>query len=100
MINLDNAQKTFVNQLENKNQFVITYLDNGVEYWAFQSYRTLIAIYCPTTKEMLINWDMFDYSKTTTKHTKIFINTYTCYTYDNKQQFINLIKNNDKISTF
>ena len=97
---LNNAKKVFVIQLAKKNQFVITYVSNDKEYWAFQSYRTLIAIYCPSTKEMLINWSKFDYSKTTTKHTKLFINTYTCYTYNDKKDFIALIKNNNLIDTF
>ena len=100
MINLTNAKKTFVSQLENKNQFVIIYYDNNVEYCAFQSYSTLICVYCPSTKEMLINWSMFDYSKTTSKHAKIFINNYTCYNWDNKQEFINLIRTHEKITLF
>lgn len=88
MINLTDAKKVSVQQLENKNQFVITYSINGVTYWAFQSYYSLICIYCPSTKEMLLNNSKWDYSKTTLKHLKIFINEWTCYNYENKAQFM------------
>ena len=100
MINLKTAQKIHVDQLYNKNQYVITYYDNGVLYWAFQSYQSLIAIYSPTTKEMAINWSKFDYSKTTSKHLKLFINEYTCYKYETLKQFTGFIKSNNNIFLF
>ena len=88
MINIDNAKKTKVSQLENKNQFIIQYVtDDGHTILCFQSYTTLIAIYDYKTKEIAINWVMWDYSKTTSKHLKIFINRYTPYNYENKHQF-------------
>ena len=95
--------KVFVSQLANKNQFLIKYTnakDIALTFWAFQSYSTLIAMYNPNTKELLINWSMWDYSKTTLKHLKIFINEYTCYAYENKQQFLKEILKNDNIKTF
>ena len=88
MINLKDAKKVSVTQLANKNQFLITYYDSGVKYWMFQSYSSLICVYCPSTKELLLNASKWDYSKTTIKHFKMFINEWTCYNYDDKAQFI------------
>lgn len=99
--------KIFVEQLANKNQFIIWYKDkDNNEIVAFQSYRTLIAIYHhgdyrekrPDLLE--INWNKWDYSKTTLKHLKMFINGYTSFNYDNKQQFLKEIMHNDDILTF
>ena len=102
MINLKTAKKTHVQQLENKNQFVITYCDNDITYWAFQSYYSLICVYCPSTKEMIVNNNKWDYSKTTLKHLKLFINDFTCYRYENKTQFTYFLykENNEKITLF
>ena len=102
MINLKDAKKVHVEQLCNKNQFVITYSCDGVVYWAFQSYYSLICVYCPSTKEILINKSKFDYSKTTSKHFKIFINEWTSYNYESKQQFMHdyLYKESELITFF
>lgn len=98
--------KVFVEQLANKNQFVIWYRSNDEEVVAFQSYRSLIAIYHkgdylekrPDVLE--INWDKWDYSKTTLKHLKMFINGYTSFNYETKQQFAYEIIHNDDILSF
>ena len=91
VINLNDAKKVRVYQLANKNQFVIEYYVNGELLTCFQSYYSLIAIYNRTTKELFINNNKWDYSKTTLKHLKMFINEWTPYTYENKQQFSHLI---------
>lgn len=88
------AKKLFVEQLANKNQFIIHY-ENGL---AFQSYRSLIAVLSGDT--LLINWNKWDYSKTTLKHLKMFVNEYTPYTYENRQQFLKEIRSNEMIKTF
>lgn len=62
--------KIVVEQLENKNQFVIV----TPQGYYFQSYNSLIALW---DGEDLTLWKMWDYSQTTLKHLKIFINTYT-----------------------
>ncbi|MBO7692520.1 MAG: hypothetical protein J6T10_07815 [Methanobrevibacter sp.] len=101
MININDLQKTKVNQLENKNQFIIQYVCDGHTLLAFQSYTTLVAIWDYTTKDLYINWVMWDYSKTTLKHLKIFINRYTSYTYENKAQFLKeIIKSDSNIIRF
>lgn len=101
IINLKDWLKIFVHQLANKNQFVIEYNNHcdstKTTNYVFQSYRSIIAIYNPETKTLLLNWHKWDYSKTTLKHLKLFINEWTCYRYENKQQFINLIKQKDFI---
>ena len=101
MVNVSAFQKTRVFQLENKNQFVIEYVKpNNFSVLCFQSYKSLIAIYDQETKQLLINWRYWDYSKTTSKHLKIFVNRFTNCTYENKQQFIKEINNNSLIDTF
>ncbi|MBO7731812.1 MAG: hypothetical protein J6S67_04650 [Methanobrevibacter sp.] len=100
MINLKQAKKVFVEQLHNKNQFVITFYNDGI-IWAFQSYRSLIALYSPETKELYINQDKWDYSKTTLKHFKAFVNEYTCYNYETKLDFVkNTLTKESKIVFF
>ena len=64
-------KKLKVNQLENKNQFLIT----GAGFKAFQSYNSLIAVYDYETLTLFKDWD---YSNTTRKHLYIFIMEY-CY---------------------
>ena len=59
MINLKTAIKTNVIEII-KNCYLITFYDNNLEYWAMQSYKKLICIYCPTTKELLIDKNNFD----------------------------------------
>ena len=95
VVDISKLKKTNVVQLHNKNQFVIRYNNCGDPCFSaccFQSYATLIAIYISQEKILYINWSMFDYSKTTLKHLKLFINEYTPYNYENKQQFVNLIR--------
>ncbi len=76
------------------NQFIIT---DGFQI-AFQSYKSLIATYDFTKKDFLqLNGDMWDYSVTTRRHFKSFINDYTPFTYECKAQWLKEIKTNDKI---
>lgn len=102
MFKLQDLPKVYVEQLANKNQFVIVYEDNekGIRYHCFQSYQSLIAIYDKTSGNLFINWDKWDYSKTTLKHFKLFVNEWTHYHYETKAQFINEIRNNWHIETF
>ena len=99
MLKIEDFTKIKVEQLANKNQFVIHCVDReGNKVICFQSYDSLIAIY--DLYKLLINWYKWDYSKTTLKHLKIFINDYTHYEYENKQQFMKLIINDKTIGTF
>lgn len=66
--------KTFkICQLQHINQYVIT----SDDYFIFQSYDSLIAIYDRTNKVLTVGID-WDYSNTTLKHLYIFIDEY-CY---------------------
>ena len=96
-LNKDNLQKVKVEQLANKNQFVITYVDGNKTLLFFQSYRSLVAVYDTEDKTLYVSWQYWDYSKTTSKHFKMFVNEFTPYTYDTKAQFIKEIKNNPHI---
>lgn len=98
----DEVLKVKVQQLENKNQFVITYRKplHPFNVYSFQSNDSLIAIYDVEEEKLYINWQKWDYSKTTMKHLKIFINDWTSFTYENKHQFARLVATNPKIDTF
>lgn len=50
------------------NQFVIV---NGTNV-TFQSYRTPIVTICNLAKKIILNEDAFNYSRTTSKHLRIF----------------------------
>lgn len=71
-------KKTFKNyckveQLENKNQFIIKDQKRGLYY--FQSYDSLIAVYDTNNKVLTLGID-WNYSNTTRKHLYIFIDEY------------------------
>ena len=98
VVRLDNSKKAKVEQLYNKNQFVIFYSDGLT---AFQSYNTIICIFDNCSGKLYINWHYWDYSKTTSKHLKIFINEYTCYNYESKNQFLKfLMSDNENVILF
>ena len=72
-------KKYFVEQLHNKNQFVI-YTPNKI---IFQSYRTTVAYttLSPSTgmtTGLYVDTKYIRYSKTTSKHLILFINEYAC----------------------
>jgi len=73
------------------NQFIVS---NGEEL-VFQSYDSKIV----TLKNgmLKLEGDMWDYSVTTRRHFKTFINDKTPFTYENKQQWLKEIENNEKI---
>lgn len=78
---------------ENKNNMAI--LENEDERYLI-SYDTTICKFDCTTKKLYLNTFKWDYSQTTLKHLKHFINQYTDYEYINKQQFEKeALKNND-----
>lgn len=97
MLDIEKAKKTKVYQLANKNQFVIEYQLNDTLVSCFQSYTSLIAIYDRYTEKLYINADMWDYSKTTLKHLKMFINEWTIWDYDNKSQFEKMIRHESEM---
>ena len=97
-LSLNDLIKVRVVQIANKNQFAIYYKDSKRSIVAFQSYNTLIC-WLEGCK-LFINWSMWDYSKTTSKHLKIFINEYTMFNYENHLQFAKEIATNENIILF
>lgn len=72
--------------LENKNNMIILQKDDDLEFY---SYNSLIAIFCVKKLVLTKEWN---YSQTTLKQLKYFINNYTSYKYESKKQFIEEIK--------
>lgn len=78
------------------NQIIINH-DNMV---TFQSYQTKICTYDKDSKTLKLYGQWWDYSNTTRKHFKTFINDFTCFGYDDKSQFVKLINEmKDRIKT-
>lgn len=71
-----------------KDQAVI----NMGEYKAFYSYESLIAVYNTEECKVYLKENMWDYSNTTRKYFKKFLEEHTCIPYNNKKMFLNLIQ--------
>ena len=83
---------------ENLNGYVNQFLITDSFQIAFQSYKSLIATYDFTNGDFLqLNSNRWDYSTTTRRHFKSFINDYTPFTYECKSQWLKEIQENDKI---
>lgn len=72
-----------------ENEKNLTIIKDTNMYYLF-SYNSKIAIY--SDMKYLDIGKKWDYSQTTLKHLKHFINTYTAYTYETKSQFKALIE--------
>lgn len=81
-----------VQNLYNKNQFLIRLDTKASMYFIFQSYKSEIAIYNRIKQELYINEEYINYSKTTSKHLYIFINEYTRFSCHNLKELTQLIK--------
>ena len=92
-VNLPNL-KCKVNNLYNKNQFIIEITTHGKDYLIFQSYKSEIAIYCYNTRTLYVNEYYINYSKTTSKHLYIFINEFTPFSVHNLNELHQAIKEN------
>ena len=88
-----------VDNLYNKNQFIIGIDTLNKSYLIFQSYKSEIAIYCYNTRQLYINEYYIGYSKTTSKHLYIFINEYTPFSVHNINELKQAIKDG-QISTY
>jgi hypothetical protein len=75
------------------NQLIIN--NDGV--LTFQSYNTVICEFHTYTDELFLNEDNWDWSNTTRKYFKKFIDEYTTLTYGTKKEFLKEIENNSKI---
>lgn len=83
--------------LEIKNNYVIL---EEEQYIRLYSYRTYIGQYNYETKKLEISGRYWDYSNTTLKHVKNFIDYYTNFEYKTKKAFEKLIENDENIEVF
>lgn len=72
-----------------KNQFIITSKDEVT----FQSYDSKIATYHINDGTLVLYGNMWDYSNTTRKHFKQFVNKFTCYRYETRTQWLDCVDN-------
>lgn len=69
-----------------ENQFTLA--DTKTGDIVFKSYGRLIAIYSTDTQDLKLNADWWNYSNTTRKYFKQFINNYTAFNYETKKQWM------------
>ena len=79
-----------------KNETIIRDKRDENKFYYLFSYNCEIAIYSEISKRLAISQDFWDYSQTTLKHLKHFVNTYTPFNYETKQQFKALIEERQK----
>lgn len=78
----------------NKNNAIIA-INNEL---LFYSYESFICIYNQNDYTLSLNNSLWDYSNTTRKYFKYFINNYTCFNYISKNKFIDLIADSKDIN--
>lgn len=96
---LSNLQTDRYIHLQNNQMIRVAKYDNDV-FYIFYSYNSLIAIYNACNYELAINTDKFDYSKTTMKWLKYFINNFTAHDYDSAMQFKKYVYQCDYVTQF
>ena len=92
-------------EVENLNGYANQFIISEYSKLTFQSYKTKICSFSiyntnelnKTTNHLLLYSDMWDYSVTTRRHFKAFINQYTSFTYKDRQQWLKEIENDDLI---
>ena len=90
-------------KVENLNEYANQFLITDKYGTTFQSYNSKIAtLNVKRVNEvrfltLSLKGEMWDYSVTTRRHFKAFINEYTPFTYENKQQWLKEIENNSNI---
>ena len=87
--------KVSVENLHNKNQFVIEFKTITGDNWlCFQSYTSECALYNKTSQTLFLNRNCW-LSKTTSKHLYLFINEYTRLSCHNCKELEQLINDGD-----
>lgn len=61
------------------------------------SYNSFVGAYNKEDNTLHLDRYVWDYSNITRKYFKQFINNYTCFKYDSKAKFINLIESSEAI---
>lgn len=77
-------------QLAN-NQVVVCEGNYGEYKYEFYSYGTLIATYEEETRRLTLT-EYYDYSRTTSKYLKVFLNDYCNFYYNNTQELRKIIQ--------
>lgn len=85
-------------QLANNQVVISEYIDYGEIRYEFYSYGSLIAVYYTAhdKKETLILTDLYDYSRTTSKWLKVFLNDICYFDYKDTNELRKLIKQGGK----
>lgn len=83
--------KLSVENLHNKNQFVIEFTTGGCRWLCFQSYTSECCLYNSTKRVLYLNKNCW-LSKTTSKHLYLFINEYTHLSVHNCKELQEMIK--------
>lgn len=86
-------------KVENLNGYANQFIIIGEEGTVFQSYDSKIALLKGDMGQqgLILYGDMWDYSATTRRHFKAFINEHTPFEYVNKAQWLKEIENNEFI---
>lgn len=80
-----------INIANNQNILV---LDDKLHFYSYSSY---ICSYNKSTHELILNNNMWDYSNTTRKYFKKFLEEYTSIPYVNKSNFVKMLSFNTGI---
>ena len=80
--------------LDNKNNMLI--LKDNLKNLIFFSYKSHIATFDKCNNKLYLT-DLWNYSQTTLKQLKEFVNYYTSFTYTTEKEFEKEIKNNKDI---
>ena len=90
--------KVSVENLHNKNQFVIEFKTLSGDNWlCFQSYTSECALYNRTNRKLYLNSNCW-LSKTTSKHLYLFINEYTHLSVHNCKELQEMIRDEEIIT--
>lgn len=81
-----------VSQFHHQNQYEILVKYEDKKYVIFQSYDTVIAIYCYEDDELYLSRYNWDYSRTTLRHLYLFINTHTMMFCHSLNDIMNLLR--------
>lgn len=84
------------NQKPIANQFILIGAYGGEECIAFQSYKSVCAVFIKQTNTLILG-KHWDFSPTTTRYLKKFINEFTTFVYDNKRQFFSCVMTDNDI---
>lgn len=90
-----------VSQFKHANQFLIWNSTPEKTTLTFQSYESTIATLerVGSVETLILNGSMWDYSNTTRKHFKLFINENTHFKYEDKAQWLKEIAQNPQVVT-